>query len=57
MAKLKISIPLTELVKHETYRSQISTSLNFFENEDSVNLFDDQPELIFEPDIHVKLVE
>ena len=33
-AKLKISAPLTKLVKHETYRSQISKSLKFVENED-----------------------
>lgn len=57
MAKLNISVPLTELVKHETYRSQISKSLNFVENEDSVNLFDDQPELIFGLDVNGKLVE
>lgn len=46
VAKLKILVPLTERIKHETYRSQTSKSLNFIENEDSVNLFDDQPELI-----------
>lgn len=55
--KLKISVPLTELVKHETYRSQISKSLNFIENEDSVNLFDDQPELICGPNLNGKAVE
>jgi len=57
VAKVKISVPLTELVKHETYKSQISKSLNFRENEDYVNLFDDQPELIFRPDVNGKLVE
>jgi len=57
VAKLKISVPLIELVEHETYRSQIRKSLNFTKNEDSVNLFDDQPELIFEPDVNGKLVE
>lgn len=57
VAKLKILVPLTELVKHETYRSQISKSLNFRENEDSVNLFDVQPELIFGPDVNGNPVE
>jgi len=57
VAKLKISIPLTELVKHETYKSQISKSLNFVENEDSFNLIDDQLELIFGPDVNGKPVE
>jgi len=32
VAKLKISVPLTELIKHETYKSQIRKSLNFVEN-------------------------
>lgn len=41
VAKLKISVPLTELIKSETYKSQINKTLNFVENEDSVNLFDD----------------
>ena len=48
---------MTKLIKHETYRSQISKSLNFVENEDSVNLFDDQPELIFRLDVNGKPVE
>lgn len=45
VAKLKISVPLTELIKNETCKSQIRKSLNFVENEDSVNFFDDQLEL------------
>jgi len=57
MAKLEISVPLTELIKHETYKSKISKSLNFVENEDSVNLFDDQPKLIFGPDVNGKPME
>lgn len=39
------------------YRSQISKSLNYVENKYSVNLFDDQPELMFGPDVNGKLVE
>jgi len=41
IGKLKISIPLSELAKHDVYRSQISRSLQISENKDSVNLFDD----------------
>lgn len=37
--------------------SRISKSLNFIENEDSINLFDDQPELIFGPDVNGKPME
>jgi len=57
VAKLKILVPLTELVKHDAYRSQISKSLNVIENEDSVNLFDDQPELIFGPEVNGKRMD
>jgi len=45
--KLMISVPLTELVKNESYRSQITKTLNIGEGEDDVNLNDDQPELLF----------
>ena len=57
MAKLKILVPLTELIKNETYKSQIRKTLNFVENEDFVNLLDDQPELIFGPDVNGKPLE
>lgn len=57
VAKLKISIPLIELIKDETYKSQIRKSLNFVENEDSVDLIDHHAELIFSPDVNGKSVE
>lgn len=57
VAKLKILVPLTKLFKNETYKSQIRKTLNFVENEDSVNLFDDQRELIFGPDVNGKPIE
>lgn len=47
VGKLKIAIPLSELAKHEACRTQINRSLKITRIEDSVNLFDDQPELIF----------
>ena len=57
VAKLKISVPLTELINIETYKSQINQTLHIVENEDLVNLFDDQPELIFCPDVNGKPLE
>ena len=41
VGKLKIVVLLSELAKHDVYRSQINRSLNIFVNEDSVNVFDD----------------
>jgi len=38
---------LTKLVKNESYRSQITETLNIGEGEDVVNLNDDQPKLLF----------
>lgn len=55
--KLKISFPLIELIKNETYKYQIRKSLNFVKNDGSVNLFNDQLELIFGPDVNGKPLE
>lgn len=57
VAKLKISVPLTELAKHDVYRSQINKSLNIIENADFVSLFNDRPELIFGPEVNWKPLE
>jgi len=46
IGKLKIVIPLSELDKHDVYREQISRSLQISENRDTMNVLDDQPELI-----------
>ena len=51
ISKIKIFVPLTELVAQHVYRTQILKALNIEENEDTVNLNDDQPELIFGPKI------
>ena len=50
IAKLKISVPLIEMVKNQSYKSQITETLNIGEGEDSVNLNDDQRELLFGPE-------
>ena len=47
IAKLKVSIPLTELMKNNSYKSQVSKILNVDPLSDMVNVEDDQPELIF----------
>jgi len=57
VGKLKIVVPLSELAKHDVYGSQISRSLKISVNEDSVNVFDDYPELIFGPGVNGKIVE
>ena len=45
---------MTELVKHDLYKTTIIETLNMNDGEDSVNLNDDQPELIFGPDVNGK---
>lgn len=57
VGKLKIVVPLLELDKHDVYRGQISRSLQISMNEDLVNVFDDQHELIFGPEINGKSID
>jgi len=57
VGKLKISIPLSKLAKHDAYRTQINRSLKITGTKDSVNLFDDQPELIFGLEVNGKPLE
>ena len=57
IGKLKIAIPLSELAKHEVYREQISRSLQISKNRDAVNVLDDQPELIFGPEVNGKTID
>lgn len=45
---------MSELVKHEAYRIQINKSLKITGTEDSINVFDDQPELIIGPEVNGK---
>ena len=56
ISKLKISIPLSELAKHDVYRQQIQRSLQMPENRDDVNVLDDTPELLFGPEVDGKSV-
>jgi len=49
ISKLKLSIPLTEIMKNNSYRGQVSKMLNFDLMFDMVDVEDDQPEIIFGP--------
>ena len=49
ISKLKVSIPLTEIMKNISYRGQVSKMLNLDPMYDMVNVEDDQPEMIFGP--------
>ena len=48
---------MTELATQNVYRTQILKALNIKENNDIVNINDDQPELIFTPNIEGKYQE
>ena len=48
ISKLKVSIPLTEIMKKNSYRGQISKLLNLDPMSDMVNVEDDQPEMILD---------
>lgn len=54
LAKLKISIPLPELINKNVYRYKVLKVLNIGEITNSVNLNDDQPELLFGPEVDGK---
>ena len=54
IGKLKISIPLLELAKHNVYRHQIQKSLQIPEIIDDANVLDDSPKLLFGPEVNGK---
>ena len=47
ISKLRVSIPLTELMRNNSYKGQVSKILNFDPMSDMVSVEDDQLELIF----------
>jgi hypothetical protein len=64
LAKVKILIPLSELMNKDVYRSQVIKALTIepdigtkaltigsTNHSDTVNLTDDQPELLFRPEV------
>ena len=57
ISKIKISIPLTELVTQDVYRSQFLKAFNIGDHNQSVNFNDDKPKLLFGPKIEGKFQE
>ena len=57
ISKIKISIPLIELVGQDVYRYQVLKALNIGENTNTVNLNDDKPEILFGPEVEGKFQE
>ena len=51
IAKVKISLPFSEILKSSEYRSQIGKMLKFEESLDTVNLQDDKPTIMFGPKV------
>lgn len=52
LEKIKIHVPLTELVKPPTYKKEIAELINLSQNvnvNDTVNLQEDKPVLVFGP--------
>ena len=49
ISKLKVSIPLTKIMRNNSYRGQVSKTLNFDPMSDMVSVEDDQPEFSFGP--------
>ena len=46
---MKVSIPLTEIVKNDHYKFQVAKLLKIDQMSDMVNVSDDHPELLFGP--------
>ena len=57
IAKIKITIPLIELVSQDMYRSQVLKVLNIGNDTNTLNLTDDKPELLFGPKVDGKYKE
>lgn len=57
IAKLKVSIPLTELVKNNNYKHHVSRILQVDPLSDMVNVEDDHPKIIFGPTIEGQPVD
>jgi hypothetical protein len=54
LEKLKIPIPLIELMNKNAYRSEVIKAMNIEASIDTINIVDDQPELLFGPEVDGK---
>ena len=57
ISKIKITIPLTELITQDMYKSQVLKVLNMGNDTDTLNLTDDEPKLLFGPEVEGKYQE
>ena len=57
ISKIKITIPLIELVTQDVYRSQVLKVLNKQNDTNTLNLTDDKLELLFGPEVEGKYQE
>ena len=57
ISKIKITIPLAELVTQDVYKNQVLKALNIGSDTDTLNLTDDKPELLFGPEVEGKYQE
>ena len=57
ISKIKITIPLAELVTQEVYKNQVLKALNLGSDTDTLNLTDDKPELLFGLEVEGKYQE
>ena len=57
ISKIKISIPLVELVTQDVYKNQVLEALNIGNDNDTLNLTDDKLELLFGPEVERKYQE
>ena len=53
-AKIKITMPITELIAQSSYKSQVLKVLNIGNDANTLNLDDDTPEVLFGPNIEGK---
>ena len=51
---MKIPIPLTDLMNKNMYGTQVMKAFKPGENNDTINLNDDRPELLFGPEVDGK---
>lgn len=57
IAKINITMPLTELITQGTYKSQVLKVLNMGNDANTLHLDDDMPEMLFGPKIEGKYQE
>ena len=57
IAKIKITIPLVELITQDVYKKQVLKALNMGSDTDTLNFAYDKPKLLFGPEVEGKYQE